>query len=173
MHSFADPASERRGGRVDERVAMAISHWAPRFTMNGVTAGDFERITSGLTSWNDWCSAWSAVAVEHERLGRDALAEGREMSAGAHLSQAAVYYHFAKFMFVNDLDQMRAANLMAVRCAGDALPYLRPPGERVEIPFDGATIAAVFRRPAGSGPHPAVVLIPGLDSAKEEFTPTE
>jgi hypothetical protein len=53
MHSFADLASKRRGGRVDERVAMAISHWAPRFTMNGVTAGDFERITSGLTSWND------------------------------------------------------------------------------------------------------------------------
>ena len=92
---------------MDERVAMAISHWAPRFTMNGVTAGDFERITGGLTSWNDWCSAWSAVAAEHELLGRDALAEGREMSAGTHLSQAAVYYHFAKFLFVNDMDQMR------------------------------------------------------------------
>jgi len=36
---------------------MAISHWAPRFTMNGVTAGDFERITSGLDSWDDWCAA--------------------------------------------------------------------------------------------------------------------
>ena len=30
---------------MDERVAMAISHWAARFTTNGVTAGDFERIT--------------------------------------------------------------------------------------------------------------------------------
>ncbi len=29
------------------------------------------------------------------------------MSAGAHLSQAAVYYHFAKFLFVDDLGQMR------------------------------------------------------------------
>jgi dipeptidyl aminopeptidase/acylaminoacyl peptidase len=50
---------------------------------------------------------------------------------------------------------------------------LDPPGERVEISFDGATIAAVLRRPDGPGPHPAVVLIPGLDSAKEEFRPTE
>jgi len=33
---------------MDERVAMAISHWSPRFTTNGVTAGDFARITSGL-----------------------------------------------------------------------------------------------------------------------------
>ncbi|HEY1346540.1 MAG TPA: hypothetical protein VGF54_16245, partial [Streptosporangiaceae bacterium] len=87
---------------MDDRVAAAISHWAPRFTTNGVTAGDFERITSGLASWDDWCAAWSAVAAEHERLGRDALAAGREMSAGAHLSQAAVYYHFAKFLFVSD-----------------------------------------------------------------------
>src|SRR5215468_2541917 len=173
MHSFADPASERRGGRVDERVAMAISHWAPRFTMNGVTAGDFERITGGLTSWNDWCSAWSAVAAEHELLGRDALAEGREMSAGAHLSQAAVYYHFAKFLFVNDLDQMREAHGKAVRCLNDALPYLDPPGKRVEIPFEGSAIVGVLREPRGRGPHPVMIMIPGLDSTKEELRSTE
>jgi hypothetical protein len=74
---------------VDERVAMAISHWAPRFTMNGVTAGDFERITSGLERWADWCAAWSAVGAEHEELGRDALAAGREMSAGATTSPSS------------------------------------------------------------------------------------
>ena len=71
---------------MDERLTAAISHWAPRFTMNGVTAGDFERITSGLERWADWCSAWSAVAAEHEQLGRDALAAGRDRSAGTHLS---------------------------------------------------------------------------------------
>jgi hypothetical protein len=107
---------------MDERVAAAISHWSPRFTTNGVTAGDFERITGRLERWADWCAAWSAVAAEHEQLGRDALAAGRDMSAGAHLSQAAVYFHFAKFVFVDDLDQMRAAHLAAVRCLTDALP---------------------------------------------------
>ena len=35
---------------------MAISHWAPRFTINGVTAGDFwAGITGGLERWADWC----------------------------------------------------------------------------------------------------------------------
>src|SRR6266550_4360125 len=172
MHSFADLASHR-GGRVDERVAMAISHWAPRFTTNGVTAGDFERITGGLTSWNDWCSAWSAVAAEHELLGRDALAEGREMSAGTHLSQAAVYYHFAKFLFVNDMDQMREAHGHAVRCLNDALPYLDPPGKRAEIPFEGSRLVGILRQPAGPGPHPVMIMISGLDSAKEELRSTE
>ena len=47
---------------MDDRLAMAISHWAPRFTTNGVTAADFDRITGDLPSWDEWCSAWSAVA---------------------------------------------------------------------------------------------------------------
>ena len=152
---------------------MAISHWAPRFTMNGVTAGDFERITSGLTSWNDWCAAWSKVAAEHESLGREALTEGREMSAGAHLSQAAVYYHFAKFLFVNDMDQMREAHGHAVRCLTDALLYLDPPGKRAEIPFEGSHIVGILREPHGRGPHPVMIMIPGLDSTKEELRSTE
>src|SRR5258708_39845 len=157
----------------DSRVAAAVSHWAPRFVANGIDYSDFVRVTSAIESWDSWCEQWCAAGAVHEQLGRDALAAGRQRSAGAHLSQAAAYYHFAKFMFVHDIDQMRAAHLMAVRCAGDALPFLDPPGERVEIPFDGATIAAVLRRPGGPGPHPAVVMIPGLDSAKEEFRPTE
>jgi dipeptidyl aminopeptidase/acylaminoacyl peptidase len=158
---------------VDERVAMAVSHWAPRFTMNGVTAGDFERITGSLRSWDGWCAAWSEVAAEHEQLGRDALAAGRELSAGAHLAQAAVYYHFAKFLFVDDLAQMRAAHEKAVRCLDDALPYLDPPGRRVEIPFSGAKLVGILREPAGEGPHPVMIMIPGLDSTKEELRSTE
>jgi len=157
----------------DSRVSAAVSHWAPRFVANGIDYNDFVRVTSAIDSWSSWCEQWCVAGAVHEKLGRDALAAGRQRSAGAHLSQAAVYYHFAKFMFVEDIDQMRAAHLMAVRCAGDALAYLDPPGERVEIPFDGARIAAVLRRPHGPGLHPAVVLIPGLDSAKEEFRPTE
>jgi len=158
---------------VDERVAMAISHWAPRFTMNGVTAGDFERITGGLERWADWCAAWSTVGAEHEQLGRSALAAGHARSAGAHLAQAAVYYHFAKFLFVNDLDQMRTAHRAAVRCLDDALPYLDPPGRRIEIPFGGARLVGVLRQPPGAGPHPVIIMIPGLDSTKEELRSTE
>jgi 2,6-dihydroxypseudooxynicotine hydrolase len=158
---------------MDEQLASAISHWAPRFTTNGVTVSDFERIRAELAGWDDWCRVWSRVAAEHEELGRAALAERRYRSAGEHLAQAAVYYHFAKFLFVHDLDQLQAAHVAAVRCLDDALPHLDPSGRRVVIPFDGAELVGVLRLPPGPGPHPAVVLIPGLDSAKEEFRSTE
>jgi dienelactone hydrolase len=157
----------------DSRVEAAISHWAPRFIANGVDYNDFLRVTSAIQTWDTWCEEWCQAGAIHEDLGRTALGAGLQRSAASHLSQAAVYYHFAKFMFVDYPEQMRAAHMSAILCARAALPFLDPPGERVEIPFDGATIAGVLRQPAGHGPHPLVVLIPGLDSAKEELRPTE
>ena len=137
------------------------------------TAADFERVVSGLEDWADWCAAWVARGADHEALGREALAEGRTRSAGEHLAQAAVYFHFAKFVFVEDPDQMREAHQRVVACYTDALPHLDPPGRRVEIPFEGARLVGVLRLPRGGGPHPVVVLLPGLDSTKEELRSTE
>jgi 2,6-dihydroxypseudooxynicotine hydrolase len=158
---------------VDELVTSAVAHWAPRFTVNGVTVSDFERVTRRVDRWSDWCAAWCDLGAEHEALGRAALDGHRLLSAGQHLAQAAVYYHFAKFVFVEDLDQMRGAHQRAVRCLTDALPHLDPPGRRIEIPFEGTALAGVLRCPLGPGPHPVVVLLSGLDSAKEELRATE
>jgi 2,6-dihydroxypseudooxynicotine hydrolase len=69
---------------------------------------------------------------------------------------------------VEDLDQMRQAHRRAVACLTDALPHLSPAGRRLDIDFDGATLVGVLRLPGGGGPHPAVLLLSGLDSAKEE-----
>jgi dipeptidyl aminopeptidase/acylaminoacyl peptidase len=140
---------------------------------NGVVPSDFERITTGLERWETWCDAWSRAAAEHEALGREALAGGRVRSAGAHLARAALYFHFAKFVFVDDLDQMKTAHANAVRCLDDALPHVDPPGERHELPFDNAVLVGVLRRPRRDGDCPAVILVPGLDSAKEELGATE
>ena len=158
---------------MDENVTSAIAHWAPRFTSNGVTVSDFQRITAGVERWPDWCAAWSRVAAEHEALGVAAADQGRTLSAGGHLAQASVYYHFAKFVFVEDPVQMRAAHRHAVDCLDRALPHLTPPGRRLEIAFESASLVGVLRCPPGEGPHPTVVLLSGLDSAKEELRATE
>jgi dipeptidyl aminopeptidase/acylaminoacyl peptidase len=158
---------------MDDRVAAAVSHWAPRFTTNGITVSDFQTITAGLDRWEDWCAVWSAAGEKHAVLARRATDEGRLRSAGGHFAQAASYFHFAKFVFVDDLDQMRAAHRRAVECLDAALPHLDPPGRRVEVPFDGATMVGILRFPRADGPHPVVLMIPGLDSTKEEFRSTE
>jgi dipeptidyl aminopeptidase/acylaminoacyl peptidase len=158
---------------MDDLVSSAVAHWGPRFTTNGVTVSDFERVTRGVERWEDWCAAWSAAGASHEELGRTALEDGRYRSAGAHLAQAAVYHHFGKFVFVVDPQQMRAAHERSVACLTDALPHLDPPGRRVRIPFEESHLVAVLRVPRAAGPQPVVVLVPGLDSTKEELGSTE
>ena len=149
----------------DAKVQSAISHWAPRFVSNGVLLADFEDVTGSLERWDDWCAAWSARAKVHEDLGRATLRDGYRLTAGEHLVRAGIYYHFAKFVFVQDIEQMRAAHMKAVECYRDGIAMLRPhPGKRVAIPFEGKTIFGVLR---GSGP--VVIMAPGLDSTKEEL----
>jgi len=152
----------------DARVASAIAHWGPRFVANGVTLTDFEEVTASISAWEEWCSAWSARAALHEAAGRDALAHGKLLTAGEHLQRAGVYYHFAKFLFVHDIPQMRAAHQKAVALRTLALPHLRPPGERVEMPYEGKWLAGILRKPVGAAQPPVVVMAMGLDSTKEE-----
>ena len=49
---------------MDEYIASAKAHWAPRFTANGVPAVDFERVTKDLQSWDEWCSDCLPVACD-------------------------------------------------------------------------------------------------------------
>jgi len=153
----------------DARVQSAIAHWAPRFVANGVPLTDFQEVTAGCDRWEDWCAAWSARAAVHEALGAKALAEGFKLSAGEHYTRAAVCYHFGKFLFVNDLEQMKQAHRKAVECRNKALPLLDPPGERVAIPYEGKHLYGNLRRPGGAARPPVVVMCMGLDSTKEEM----
>lgn len=152
----------------DPRVASAISHWAPRFVSNGVLLADFEDVTKALTRWEDWCAAWSARAAVHEALGRESLKNGFKLTASEHLIRAAIYYHFAKFVFVQDVKQMRAAHMKAVECYRDGVAHARPPGERVEFGFGENRLCGVLRKPNEKN-NPVLIMAPGLDSTKEEI----
>lgn len=152
----------------DPQVKAAVAHWGPRFVANGVVLTDFEELTASLQSYDDWCRVWSQRAGHHEALGREALACGHTLTAAECLQRAGVYYHFASFLFVHDVPQMKAAHLKGVACRQAALPHLKPAGERVEIPYEGKTLAGILRKPAGIERPPVVVMAPGLDSTKEE-----
>jgi dipeptidyl aminopeptidase/acylaminoacyl peptidase len=157
----------------DARVESALSHWALRFVAQGVPLSDFQEVTAGIQRWDQWCAEWTRRADVHRELAEQAQAERHLLTAGEHYTRAALCYHFAKFVFVNDLDQMRTAHQAAVACRSAALPYLRPPGRRVEIPFDGTVLAGNLRFPDGVDRPPLLLMAPGLDSAKEEMDSME
>ena len=154
----------------DARVQSAIHHWAPRFVANGVPA---DRFPGGHRRPRALGRLVRGVVRARRRaraLGREALAAGYRLSAGEHLTRAAVCYHFAKFVFVTDYEQMRRAHAKAVECRNLALPLLDPPGERVAIPYEGSRLYGNLRRPRTARARPPVVVMcMGLDSAKEEM----
>ena len=152
----------------DPRIAHA-HHFISRFTVNGVATSDFEDVVGSLTSWNDWCRAWSERASVHEAMGREALNSGHHISAAEHLCRAAATYHFGKYLFVQDMDQMRTAHKKAVECLDLALPHLDPPGRRVLIPYEGKELVGTLRSPKGVDKPPVVLMTMGLDSTKEEM----
>ena len=152
----------------DDLLKSAIAHWGARFVANGVNLTDFEEVTASMKSYDEWCAAWSARAAIHEQIGQEALAKGHFLTAGECLQRAAVYYHYASFLFVHDVPQMKVAHQKQIACRQAALPYLSPPGERVDIPYQGKTLAGILRKPSSVDKPPVVVMAVGLDSTKEE-----
>jgi 2,6-dihydroxypseudooxynicotine hydrolase len=153
----------------DARVQAAIDNWAPRFTTNGVDPNDFVRTTGRIGQWDEWLDAWCETAEVHRALAEEARSEGRERTAGEAFVRAAVCFHFAKFVWVLDAERNRETTQRAIDALYAAHGLLDPTAERVEAPLDGGRVVGNLRRPRGVDKPPLVVLIPGLDSTKEEF----
>ena len=134
---------------MDELVASRCRTGRPRFTINGVTVADFERVTGGRGA-----------------LGRTGAPPGRR-SAPSTRSSAARPWPRAGIRSggraprsgggLLPLRQVRLRRRTSTRCA----PRTRArspasttrcrtstrPGERVEMPFEGSRLVGVLRRP--------------------------
>jgi pimeloyl-ACP methyl ester carboxylesterase len=153
----------------DARIEAAVANWGPRFTAQGVDPNDFARVTGPLQRWDQWLDAWVANGDLHAGLAREAERRGHVLTAGRAWVRAALAYHFAKFVWLVDLARHRAAADRAVAALRRAHGLLDPTAERLEVPFGGTVMVGTLRRPPALGRVPLVLLLPGLDSTKEEF----
>jgi pimeloyl-ACP methyl ester carboxylesterase len=151
------------------RVQMAASHWRPRFVANGIDVNNFEEVLAKTTEWADWGPNWYAVGAMHEELGDEAEQRGRMVSAAAAHQRAAWCYHLGKFLWFEDPQLHAVLRDRAVSVYRRTLAHLEPPAERLEIPFEGHVIPGHLRRPRSEKAPPLVLIVPGLDSSKEEM----
>ena len=91
------------------------------------------------------------------------------MTAGEAYVRAAIYYHYGKHLFADHPDEFRAAHDAMLRCYSAAAPFLDPPIERVEFPYQGTSMAGWLRKPRGDRRPPVAIILPGLDACKEEL----
>ncbi len=151
------------------RVQVAAHHWRPRFTANGIDVNDFDETVARTTEWADWGPNWRATGAVHEALGHEALERGRTVSATRAFQAAAWCYHLGKFLWFEDRQLHNDLRDVSVSVYRRALPHLDPSGERLEIPFEGHVIPGHLRRPRDARRPALVLLVPGLDSSKEEL----
>jgi dienelactone hydrolase len=152
-----------------DRVRLAAGHWRPRFVANGIDANDFDRVLAETTEWREWAPNWRRAGDEHARLAEVAEAAGRSVTATDAYQRAAWCYHLGKFLWFEDRALHDELRVRTVATYAKAMPRLDPPGERVEAPFEGAVIPGILRRPRGAARPPLVLMVPGLDSVKEEL----
>lgn len=142
------------GGRIGEIVDMCqpIRDAAE----NGADAGTPQ-----------FMAQWAAMGEKLLDLAGEDEAQGRAFSASDKLERASLYLLVAERM-QGQGHPGRAETYRKGREAFDRSTVLgKLNRERVEIPLEQGTMAALYTRAQGSGPHPVVVYCNGLDSCKE------
>jgi dienelactone hydrolase len=141
-----------------------------RMMSNFVSPWERERLQERITDWSQWCSTWSEAAAEHAGRGDEAAAAGNVQTASEAYIRAALFYHWASFLFTHDAGQFRSALEAGDAAFAKAADGAEHPMEILDIPFEGTRLRGYFRYPRGaSGRVPLIVLIPGADSNKEEL----
>ncbi|MFD7914533.1 alpha/beta hydrolase [Streptomyces sp. NPDC059752] len=137
-------------------VEFTAAQWT-RATGAGVDPHEYRRVTDGLTSVADWGPAF--LRTGHGYLRR-AEGAGSSRSAGEYLLTAARWFHLATLA---PHPEAHRAAVEADRALGGGLTVLEPGARRVS----GEGFTGWLRGPADA--PGTVVVVPGLDSAKEEF----
>ncbi len=116
-----------------------------------------------------WFEEWTRTAERVEAYGRERAAAGHEVSAAHALFRAALYYHVGERFLQPKSAEGLAAYRRAVGCFRDAALRTRHPRiEPVEVPYEGASLPALFVHPEGrNGRAPAMVFLDGFDITKE------
>ncbi|MFE4079179.1 2,6-dihydropseudooxynicotine hydrolase [Paenarthrobacter sp. YIM B13468] len=136
-----------------------------RLILDGVSYSDMvgARDRPGDVTWFDY---WMNLASEYESEAERKVALGHTLSAGEFLMSASLCAQYAQFLWFDERRQKGQAR--KVELYQKAAPLLSPPAERHELVVDGIPMPVYVRFPDGPGPHPAVIMLGGLESTKEE-----
>jgi pimeloyl-ACP methyl ester carboxylesterase len=126
-----------------------------------------ERLRRRESEPHAWWEEWSAMARQLERVADEAEAQGRRATAGDFYLRAGMYYFTAE-RFIAPGDEKREMGRKALECQHAGFERRYPNMEKMEVPYEGATLPALFlKAPGASGRAPTVVAFDGLDNCKE------
>ncbi len=152
----------------DPLIQQVLDTWLPRF-LNGSGAffDDVRWTVERMRSWDDWGPEWLKTAAEREALAEEAWAAGHLFSAVQLFESACNYYHIGYHVYTRDPAAHHHGMHKMIAIHERILPLLEPAVEKVKIPFEHTHLLGLFSRPRTPERPPVVIMIPGLDSTKE------
>lgn len=144
----------------------------------GANSGEVDAICRQIVSASErgddagteaFFQAWCEQADRLVELAGEDLQAGRRLSAGAKHGRAATYYLTAERMQHRDYGPRKQAYQKMLSSFASFIELHDENCARVEIPFQGKTLAGLFVKAKGAAGHkaPCVALFNGLDSTKE------
>jgi 2,6-dihydroxypseudooxynicotine hydrolase len=152
-------------------IQMVLSRNSHRMFAAGIPPVEFDWAKEAQpTTWRAWYDHWTGRAQWYAALAEQAAQQDRRPTAAGHFMTAALCSHFAQFMIFEDWKN--DANDRAAGYFHRAAPLLQPPASILYAKDPGSGIDGIpltLSLPPGPGPHPCVLLIPGLEANKIEF----
>ena len=149
------------------RTAKIIRNCGPGAVM------EVREISQKVQKFTDIPREFHRAAQRREESAKKADQEGHRVNARLHYYFACIYYVYAVWGIFEDGNPKRTAWEEKIRACCDA--YIRladHPIERVELPVEGKSAAALLHLPPGMKPGeklPCVISVQGMDAVKEEI----
>jgi alpha-beta hydrolase superfamily lysophospholipase len=167
------PLADRQGVDVFIRLfgagALPIGANRGRLAAIGLPADVTEHALRKVRSVRDWDLAWTWAAQRFLGEGRVHQRAGQKEAAALSQQHAALAYHLAGMLVLDDPRKIRALRASASSLYARSLPVLRPSVRRVETPWRTTHLPGYLAVPETlSGPAPLVVMLNGTSTSKEE-----
>ncbi len=158
-------AKSRSLGDIKNDIARRAGRINP---FERVDRKEVEGLLERLTSLDPdlWGSEWGKLGARHEANAEE-LAKRGQKEAGESYSQAYEYYRIGRYPVPSSPEKMNCYK-GALRSFLKAAPYLDPPLERIEIPFEGKKVVGYLQIPRGVNRPPVVMHWGGVDGWKED-----
>ena len=126
-----------------------------------------ERLRGRQHEPHAWWEEWDSMGGRLEQEADAAETAGRRMTAGNLYLRAGMYYFTAE-RFIVPGPEKREMGRKAIECQTRGIFRRHPNVEKVEVPYEGASLPALFMKAPGvAGLAPTMVAFDGLDNCKE------
>jgi pimeloyl-ACP methyl ester carboxylesterase len=165
---------QQQGWVLDNLVALGgvdVLHpeVAGFFQEYGYARHDVEAAFSEVKSTPMVPKGWAKLGASLERRAESSAEQYPDVGINLFM-RASMAYGRAQYAFLTSDPRRRGFAQASARCV-EAMAELNPtPIERVTAPFEGKQISTLLHLAEVDGPAPVVLLLPGMDMVKEEWT---